>query len=304
MKKKILKGLLFFMIGFILFFAFRLIYGYYRYDSYGSDNYYYQQSSTTNVYYDADQGNYRKNIASAKYESKDVLYEKAPEKPAAAATTIDQKYEKIGTLAASTNEFESTEQKVRDLIKKFDALIQYEQKSGLAGSRSLNLVIGVPPGNFDAMVAEVKKLGKLGSIQINKVDKTNEYKQLEAKRISLEKTIESLTALKTKGGKIDEYVNLEQQILDYQQQLQELGVELGDYDAENEFCTVKYNLTETHDTNTSIPLLHRLFIALSWTIKYYLAFVVIILLASLASYIIIKIAQALKWLRKPTDEKK
>lgn len=300
MKKKIIKGLLYFLIGFVLFFGFRLIYGYYRYDSFGSGSYSYMQSTTYNASIESGGGNYRKNIASAQYKSKEIVKD-TYEKP---QITTDQKYEKIGTLTATTNEFDNTEQKVRGLIKKYDALIQYEQKSGLTNYRSLNLVIGVPPASFDSMISEVKKLGNLGSIQIDKVDKTNEYKELEAKRISLEKTIASLTALKSKGGKIDEFVNLEQQILEYEKQLQELGVQLGDYDAENEFCTIKYTLTESSKIKSSIPFLYRVFTAFVWTVKYYLAFVLIILFASLACFIIIKIAQALKWIGKPPQEKK
>jgi hypothetical protein len=300
MKKKILKGLLFFLIGFIAFFAFRLIYGYVKYDS-NTEYIAVDQQNSGNYYFpESNDGNTKTNIASSKYEGKK---ESKPNDNYIPAST-EQKYEKIGSMAAKTDEFEKTEKKFRDLIKKYDALIQYEQKYGLPGHRSLGMTVGVPPNNFDAMIEEVKALGKLESIQIDKVDKTNEYKELNAQRTSLEKTLASLTALKSKGGKIDEYVNLEQQILDYEKQLQELGVQLGDYDAENEFCTVKYNLTEKAVTiKESIPFLYRVMVALQWTIKFYFVFVLIVAFASLAIFLILKAAQMFKWIQKPSDKK-
>jgi hypothetical protein len=300
MKKKILKGLLFFLIGFIVFFAFRLIYGYVRFDTVTEDYTTDQQTTYYSNNTDMNNANTKTNIASSKYESKENKKSDQNYIP----VSTEQKYEKIGTMSAKTDDFDNTEKKFRDIIKKFDALIQYEQKYGLPGHRSLAMTIGVPPDNFDAMISEVKALGKLESIQIDKVDKTNEYKELNAQRTSLEKTLASLTALKSKGGKIDEYVNLEQQILEYEKQLQELGVQLGDYDAENEFCTVKYNLVEKAVIiKTAIPVMYRVMVALQWTIKYYLVFVLIIALATLAVFLILKVAQMFKWIQKPPDKK-
>ena len=51
-------------------------------------------------------------------------------------------------------------------------------------------------------------------------------------------------------------------------QLQEQGVELGNFDAENEFCTVKFSLFEGA-AEQKIGLMRRIKVALEWTIKYY-----------------------------------
>ncbi len=299
MKKKIIKGVLFFLIGFVVFFGFRLLYGYLRYDADGTDQF--QGAYYTSYEYSYEQNDQyvRKNIASTKYENKGGKEGKSE----SVSISTDQKYEKIGSLSASSKEFENTESKVRDLIRKYNALIQYEQKSGMEGSRRLHLIVGVPPEGFDGMIGELKAFGKLESIQIDKVDKTNEYKELEAKRISLEKTIASLSSLKAKSGKIDEYVNLENQILEFERQLQDLGVQLGDFDAENEFCTVKYSLREDTYVPTGIPFLQRAMVALEWTVKYYLAFVLVIAFSALAAFLIIKIAQLIRRLSKPADNK-
>ena len=78
-------------------------------------------------------------------------------------------------------------------------------------------------------------------------------------------------------------MNLENRILEIERQLQDLGVSLGDFDDENEFCTVKFSLQETK--NVSISLFHRLKVALEWTVKIYLKVFTTLLFMTCAIYL-------------------
>lgn len=201
--------------------------------------------------------NARKNYASMKYE---VGASQLPSR-------IDQKYEKIADIRTYTSQFDNDEASVRSKIEYFKGLIQFENKSGNSGYRKLDLVIGVPPEHFDAIYQNLIEIGKVQAKQITKTDKTNEYKELNAKKASLEKIRNALISLKEKGGKIEEYMQLENRILEIEQQLQALGVSLGNFDDENEFCTVKVALSE--GKSLDIALMQRVKVALEWTIKYY-----------------------------------
>jgi L-lactate utilization protein LutB len=77
------------------------------------------------------------------------------------------------------------------------------------------------------MSTDLQKIGKLLSIQIDKSDKTNEYKDLQAKRVSLEKSHASLIGLKGHAAKVEELINLENRILELEKEIQTLGVHLG-----------------------------------------------------------------------------
>ncbi len=118
------------------------------------------------------------------------------------------------------------------------------------------------------------------SKEVTKVDKTNEYRQLNAKKASLEKTLLSLNELKAKGGVISDFVALHDKILEIETQLQALGVELGNFDTENEFCTVKFSLYEGA-THKGVPFIQRLKVALEWTIDYYAVLMVCLFGAAL-----------------------
>jgi len=208
------------------------------------------------------------------------------------STSIDQKYEKIANINTLSNEFNKEEKAIRNQVINHKGLIQFENKSGNEGHRKLQLIIGIPPENFDSIYQSVIKIGEIQTKRITKKDKTNEYKELNARKESLEKIRTSLIALKSKGGKIEEYIQLENRILDIDQQLQGLGVSLGNFDDENEFCTVKVTLKET--IKTQISVIHRIKVALEWTITNFLMTIASLAFISLFSYLLVLIIEKSK----------
>jgi hypothetical protein len=216
-------------------------------------------------------------------------------------TTVDQKYEKIGTLTSKTTSFDADEKAVQNLVKKYDMLTQYEQRSGLKGHRILRTAFGVVPQRFDNAIKDMKKVGTPVYIQIDKKDKTNEYKKLEARKVSLEKTRKSLTDLKKREGNIKELTALEDRILDIENKIQSLGVRLGEYDEENEFCTIKFLLKEIAPAK-GIPFIRRAKVAFEWTAKYYALIIVIFFFGSLFGLVSITIIKQIKWLHMQIAE--
>lgn len=183
---------------------------------------------------------------------------------------VDQKYEKIANVGLRSNKFDEDEKGLRGLIAENSALIQFEQREGLAGNRSLRLAIGVSPDLFDGFVEKVQTFGRLSGLTINKTDKTNEYRELKAKRVSLEKALASLAELKAREGKVGEMVELEKRILELEEAIQSLGVNLGDFDAENEFVTVKVFMAEgAAAASRGVAVFKRAMKALGWTVEMY-----------------------------------
>jgi len=183
---------------------------------------------------------------------------------------VSQKYEKVANVGLISDDFETDEARVRDLIKSEKALIQFEQRRGLLGARVLRLTIGVGPDLFDGFVAKAQTFGKLSKLTINKIDKTTEYRQLKAKSVSLEKARTALAELKERDGEVPAMIELEKQILALEQQIQSLGVNLGDFDSENEFVTVKMVIAEAGPIAVrSVHLAKRVFDALLWTAQVY-----------------------------------
>lgn len=269
------KLILILLTGFIILFVFRLLYGY----SKTTNNSQNQTQFFENI------SNVQRNYASKKYEVKSTNTTQT-------ATKVDQKYEKVAEITTKSTIFDKEEKQARKEVERYKALIQFEQKSGNKGYRKLNLVIGVPPENFDSLYQHLIGIGTVQAKQITKKDKTNEYKELNAKKNSLEKIRNSLLELKSKGGKIEEYMQLENRVLEIEQELQGLGVSLGDFDDENEFCTVQFSLLEGKEVK--ISLIHRLKVAFEWTVKFYLMIMMIMFFLTFFAYLFLLSIDKLK----------
>jgi Domain of unknown function (DUF4349) len=102
----------------------------------------------------------------------------------------------------------------------------------------------VPPDRFDAFIAAVTAIGRSAQVEIVKIDRTNEYLQLRAKRTTLEKALAGMEAIAATGGSIDERIRAQVRQTEIEQRIQELAVSLGEFDAQNELCTVKLTLRE------------------------------------------------------------
>lgn len=258
-------------IGFLLLLSLRLGYGYYRWPN-GVKTVATQQEPYSNNFdnsgdidFGSNYGN-KRNYASTKYNNNNVTTSPS------GIPAYDQKYEKVATMSSRSTDFDNEVSTIKAIIKKQEGLIQYEQQSGLKDNRYLHLAIGIPPDNFDNAVDALKVIGTLTNIRIDKTDKTNDFQKLKASRAALQAQLESLMKLKTHQGKIEELMDLEEKILSINTQLQNLGVSLGEFDSQNEFCTVKISLTEEvkpKESISNIPFFNRLFVAIGWTAKCY-----------------------------------
>lgn len=264
---------------FVLLFIFRIIYGYVATDTTHQHDY------SDNFFSSID--NLRKNYASEK------MALKGGDVQVSSNIASNQKYEKTASLRTKTSEFEKDEKLLKAKSKSFNGVIQYEQNLGQKGNRQIHLLIGVNPNLFDSLYVELKKVGVLKATEITKVDKTNEYRQLNAQKTSIEKTLQSLNELKSKGGEIADFVALNDKILEIEEKAQELGVELGNFDTENEFCTIKLSMYEGA-TEKNISFIHRVKVAFEWAVKYFAILVLITFVLSLTIFVLLLIVDRLK----------
>lgn len=265
MKKKLLTGLLIIILAFVVLVLARFAVLELSSESYSGSR---ASSMRAMMQIEGSAQVSKRNYASAVFE------------PHQATQAIEQKYEKVADLMNASADFASDERKARAAVVTQHGIIQEEQRLTANETQRLHLVIGVPPDGFDASVDVLKQVGVNHRAEITKTDKTNEFLELRAKRTSLEKTRDALLALKTHGGKVEELVSLEKEVLQLESQIQALGVTLGQFDKENQFCTVRFALTEDGATHSNHHL-SNLFSAIEWASQAYLVILGIALLGLL-----------------------
>ncbi|HOX32627.1 MAG TPA: DUF4349 domain-containing protein [Spirochaetales bacterium] len=197
----------------------------------------------------------KRNYASAKI---------AIAQPSAPAQVLDQKYEQVATLSASSGDFEADSRRIEEAASAAKAVVQRRDAYGLPGSRFLSLSLGVVPAAFDSTIDALRAIGKLESVTVNKTDRTGDYKALEARRLSLEKTRDGLAALRRAGAGLADLVALETKILEIEGQIQELGVSLGDFSEGNSFCTIDATLREVAPGAAARAFLRAALEAFGW----------------------------------------
>lgn len=215
----------------------------------------------------------------------------------------EHKYEKVGWLQALTERFDADEKAARAAVAGFRGILQEEALTGVAGTRSLALTIGVPPGEFDTAISALRKIGKTAGFSVTKTDKTNDYLQLRAKSTSLVKTRDALVAIKGQGGKIEELVKLEREIMDLEAKIQDLGVQLGVFDQVNELCTVRFTLAEHPTAPEEHPHWANVFTALDWAARIYLTLLAATVVGLLCLVLALVVAQKCKALLGASSER-
>jgi len=218
-------------------------------------------------------------------------------------TLLEQKFEKIATLYSYSKSFDKHEKQVRNLVKKNKGLIQYQQRLGIKKNKLLYLSIGVPPERFDDFISHLKKIGSIEFFKVIKKELTSNYSTLLAKKKALIKFQRSLSRLKNKGGKISEFMTLEQQISSIETQIQDLDVQIKQYKISNNFCTVNFSITNQRAKEIEgFSFLSKIWMALRWTVQVYVKIVLILFLSVFSLFIIYKLFEKLKWLPEYAKE--
>lgn len=233
----------------------------------------------------------KKNYASAKYDI---------QSPAARAQ-VDQKYERTATVQSQSATFDDDEVKTRSMVAANNGIVQFESGVGTNGRRVLFLYVGIAPDRFDTFYKDIQTIGTVQSMEIAKTDKTNEFLTLKAQRASLEKNRAALMELKRRDGRIDELMALEQKILQIEQELQNLGVQLGEFDEVNAFCTVRFTLveyTESVRTRSIVSYCKSAFFAAT---TLYAAGLAMLLFLSLTAFVLLLAIDKFNVVRKLAD---
>ena len=84
-----------------------------------------------------------------------------------------QKYEKVATIGQATSDFDADRAKIDSLIASSGGLTQYEQQQGLAGHRTVQLGIGVPPSSFEVF-RRASPQGCEGHVSGHRQDRQNQ----------------------------------------------------------------------------------------------------------------------------------
>jgi hypothetical protein len=119
-----------------------------------------------------------------------------------------------GTMSIEVDKYDETEQKIREIAKKYNAYITNTNASlNPSGKKQGAITLRVPSEKFDGLLDELRHAGKEMNENINGKDVTEEYMDSEA-RLKTQKQLEErlLKLLDEKTAKLTDIVDVEQKL--------------------------------------------------------------------------------------------
>jgi hypothetical protein len=183
-------------------------------------------------------------------------------------------YEQSASLSSSSDTFDAATAHIRTALEKHQARIFNERNAGLAPRRLFTLELGVHPDRFESLVDELREIGHLDSISVQKRDRTGELRRLHAQRQSLKKHLEAVQKVRVGNNpSIDDTLKVEQKIQDIEKELQALSVQLGELLGTESFYQIYLTLTEKQSDGLARPaaLPRRVLGAFWWALAWWSA---------------------------------
>jgi hypothetical protein len=189
-----------------------------------------------------------------------------------------QVHEKIGRVATTTTDFAADEAAIRTVLEGQKAVVVNETAGGVAPARRLTLEVGVSPDKFDLLMAELQRIGRLESLRVEQHDRTGEFRQLAARRQSLNKHLETVSKLSARDNTTDDSLKLAREVKDIERELETLSAQAGDFLGKESLYTVSVTLVEDEAGRhgPTVPLARRAGNAFLWAVAWWGAALVIV----------------------------
>jgi hypothetical protein len=178
-------------------------------------------------------------------------------------------HEKTGRLGTTSSDIVSDEAKVRAALEACKGGVFNETSSGIAPERRLTLEVGVAPDKFDALIDQLKQIGRPETFLVQDQDRTGELRHLHARRQSLKKHLEAVRKLSARDNPtIDDSLKLAQRGQEIERELELLSVQVGDFLGKESLYSVTVTLAED---SGGTRLLRRATRALLWAASWWAA---------------------------------
>lgn len=125
------------------------------------------------------------------------------------ALTVDRKLVKKGDISLNVTSIDDFKNKVNELAGKYKGYVYSSNLNESTGYRYLNITIKVSSENFDAALNELGTFGRVQSTSMNVMDVTTQFMDLEARLKTLKVKEQTLTSLLAKAEKIEDILNIE-----------------------------------------------------------------------------------------------
>lgn len=163
------------------------------------------------------------------------------------------------SIETKTNEFDSTQNKLKNIVSSYDADITSEYVNtngkGIGAYQSGSFTIKVATTQYGEMVDELQNLGEVTSFNENARDVTENYVDTQTQLELAQEKLARYQSLYDEAESIEDKINLEDRITSQEYQIKYLEEQLKNTDTRVEYTTVSVDLREKQSSFANISLL-------------------------------------------------
>jgi hypothetical protein len=122
-----------------------------------------------------------------------------------------------------------------------------------AGNQRITITIRVPAGKFEAVLAQVEKLGKVDEGQVHREDVTREYYDLQTRLQVAQQELARLSDLMKRTGRLADIIQVEEKLSQVQSQVERLQGEFRYLKQQVALSTITVTLYEPRPAQVGSP---------------------------------------------------
>jgi hypothetical protein len=158
-----------------------------------------------------------------------------------------------GTMSIEVDSYDETEAKIKGIVNNFNGyLTNSTSKLDASGKKQGSITIRVGSDKFDAMIADLSKVGKVMNQNISGKDVTEEYMDADA-RLKTQRELESrlLKLLEEKTARLTDVVEVEQKLANVRENIEKTEGRMRYLKDQASFSTLTVSVYEPSLLNTS-----------------------------------------------------
>jgi len=175
--------------------------------------------------------------------------------PQAQATESGPMIVRRASLAVLTKEFDAARAALENLVKAHQGYFgELNVATPASAGRSLTATVRVPAAQLDAVLVELRKLGRVEQENQSADDVTREFADLTARLANARETEKRLVEiLRERTGKVSDVLQVEQQISRTRQQIEQMDAERKTMENQVRYASVDLRITEEYKQSLETP---------------------------------------------------
>lgn len=175
--------------------------------------------------------------------------------PQAQATESGPMIERRASLAVLTKEFDAARSALENLVKAHQGYFgELNVATPVSAGRSLAATVRVPAPQLDAVLVDLRKLGRVENESQSADDVTREFADLTARLANARETEKRLVEiLRERTGKVSDILQVERQIARTRQEIEQMDAERKTMETQVRYASVDLRITEEYKQSLETP---------------------------------------------------